>query len=171
ALFVNSKTVACINCHRIEGIGGNVGPDLTKVWETQSVEKLMEKMIEPSKMVKEGYQTYVATTKKGQVYKGLKVSQNGGVVVLRDASGQEMRIAMADLDELTATKQSLMPDNVVAQLKFDQFLDLVAFLKNREAQESLRGMALEFWVVGPFAGDADTAHPPEEKLDLNAKYP
>src|SRR5262249_41664988 len=122
-------------------------------------------------MVKEGYQTWVATTKKGQVFKGLKVTQNADGVVLKDANGQELRIAAADLDELTDSKQSLMPDNVIAQLRFEQFLDLVAFLKDRPAQESLRGMALEFWVVGPFAGDADAAHPPEEKPELTAKYP
>ena len=170
ALYLNGKTLACVNCHRLEGVGGNVGPDLTRVWETQSIEKLMEKMIEPSKMVKEGYQTWTATTKKGQTFKGLKVAQNADGVTLKEASGQEIRIA-ADLDELSDSKQSLMPDNVISQLKFEQFLDLVAFLKDRAAQESLRGMALEFWVVGPFAGDADAAHPPEEKPLLTAKYP
>jgi putative membrane-bound dehydrogenase-like protein len=171
ALFLNGKTLACINCHRLEGVGSNVGPDLTRVWETQSIEKLIEKMVEPSKMVKEGYQTWVATTKKGTIHKGLKVSQNADAVVLKEANGQEVRIASADLDELVDSKQSLMPENVITQLRFEQFIDLLAFLKDRAAQESLRGTALEFWVVGPFAGDANAVHPPEEKPEITAKYP
>src|SRR5262249_39063830 len=59
ALYLNNKVLACVNCHRLEGIGGNVGPDLTRLWETQSIEKIMESIIDPSKEIKEGYQTYV----------------------------------------------------------------------------------------------------------------
>ncbi|MBY0526895.1 MAG: HEAT repeat domain-containing protein [Gemmataceae bacterium] len=171
ALYLDAKVLACIKCHRLEGVGGNVGPDLTRLWDTHSIEKIMESMIDPSKEIKEGYQTFVATTKKGQVFQGLKVSQNADEVVLRDANAQDVRIATKDLEELVASKQSLMPDNVVSQLSYDQFIHLVAFLKDKSAQESLRGTALEFWVVGPFAGDPKIAHPPESKVDLAAKYP
>jgi quinoprotein glucose dehydrogenase len=170
-LYLNSKTLACIKCHRLEGVGGAVGPDLTRLWDTSSVEKIMESIIDPSKEIKEGFQTYVATTKKGQVFTGLKITQNADEVVLRDANAQDIRIATKDLDELAMSKQSLMPDNVIAQLTFDQFIDLVAFLKDRKTQESLRGTALEFWVVGPFADDPQTAHPPEAKPDPTAEYP
>jgi len=170
ALYLSGKTLACINCHRLEGVGSTVGPDLTRVWDTQSIAKLMEKMIEPSKTVKEGYSTWVAITKDDKIIKGLKVTQDKDGVVLKDPNGQLIRIAAADLAEFTDSKQSLMPDNVVGQLKFEQFLDLVAFLKDRGQQESLRGTALDFWVVGPFAGDASVAHPPEAKPDPTAKY-
>src|SRR5207253_10311169 len=121
---------------------GNVGPDLTRVWESQSVEKLMESLIEPSKEIKEGYQSYQATTKKGKVYVGLKLAQTADEVVLREANGQDVRLPMAEIEELVASKSSLMPDNVIAQLTYEQFIDLVAFLKDRKAQESLRGLAL-----------------------------
>lgn len=171
ALYLNSKTLACIKCHRLEGVGGNVGPDLTRLWDTSSIEKIMESMIDPSKEIKEGFVTYVATTKKGQVFSGLKISQNADELVLRDANAQDIRIAAKDLDEVVMSKTSLMPDNVIAQLTFDQFIDLVAFLKDRPAQESIRGTALEFWLVGPFAGDPKAAHPPESKPDPTAEYP
>jgi putative heme-binding domain-containing protein len=164
-LYLNGKTLACINCHRLEGVGGNVGPDLTRIWDTQTIEKIMESLIEPSKEIKEGYQAYKATTKKGQTYIGLKISQNADEVVLRDANARDIRIATKDLDELTVSKVSLMPDNVIAQLSYDQFVDLVAFLKNRAAQESLRGLALDFDVAGPYGGNLKTAYAPENKPD------
>ncbi len=168
---MNAKKLACITCHRLEGIGGNVGPDLTRLWETQSLDKIMESLIEPSKEIKEGYQTYVASTKKGQVYTGLKVAQSADEVVLRDANARDVHIAANDIDELKASPVSLMPDNVIAQLKYDEFIDLVAFLKDRKAQESLRGLALDFLVVGPFGPDLKQAYPPEEKADPEASYP
>ena len=59
-LYLNTKMLACATCHRMEGVGGSVGPDLTRVWDTQSVEKLLESIVDPSKEIKEGYQTYRA---------------------------------------------------------------------------------------------------------------
>ncbi len=126
--------LACINCHRMEGVGGNVGPDLTRLWETSTVEKIIESILEPSKEIKEGYQMYKATTKKGLVYQGLKIAQT--------------------------------PDEVV----YDQFIDLIAFLKDRSAQESLRGLVLDYHVVGPFGEDLKTAYPPERRPDPSATY-
>jgi putative heme-binding domain-containing protein len=170
ALYLNGKTLACITCHRLEGVGGNVGPDLTRLWETHTVEKIMESIIEPSKEIKEGYQAYQAVTTKGQVLSGLKISQTADEVVLRDANGRDVRVAAKDLEELTPSKVSLMPDNVISQLTYDQFIDLVAFLKDRKAQESLRGLALDFHVVGPFGPDLKAVYPPEAKADPLATY-
>ena len=169
-LFLNAKTLQCINCHKLEGIGGNVGPDLTRVWETHTVEKLLEAMLEPNKEIKEGYQTYVALTKAGQIHRGLQVAKDARQIILRDADGKEVRLAMADVEEYKVSDQSLMPDNVVSQLSYDQFLDLLAFLKSRAAQEALRGQIREFWLAGPFDADLDTAFPPEQHPDPQQPY-
>ena len=140
-MFLNNKAVACITCHKLEGVGGNIGPDLTRVWETHSLEKSIESMLEPSKEIKEGYQTFVATTKAGKTATGLRVAQNAEGVVLRDATGKEVMIPANDLEELQPTKKSLMPDDVVKHLSYREFLDLVAFLRDRRTQESLRAVA------------------------------
>jgi quinoprotein glucose dehydrogenase len=171
ALYLNNKSLQCINCHRLEGIGGNVGPDLTRVWDTHSVEKLMESILEPSKEIKEGYTAYVATTKKGTSVTGLKIAQSATEIVLRDANGKDVRIAAKDLEELTPSRVSLMPEGVVARLSYEQFIDLIAFLKSRPAQEALRGVVLEYSIVGPFSSDLKTADSPESKTDLGATYP
>jgi putative heme-binding domain-containing protein len=132
------KRVQCANCHKLEGTGGQVGPDLSKIHETHSIAKLIESLVEPSKEIKEGFVTYTARTKDGLVHTGLKMEEAGGMVVLREASGKDVRIAKADLDVLQPAKASLMPDNVLAQLSYDEFLHLVAFLKSKEAQAKLR---------------------------------
>ena len=171
ALYLNSKTLACVNCHRLEGVGGSVGPDLTRLWDTQSLEKIVESIVEPSKEIKEGFQSYVATTKKGQVFTGLKILENGTEVILRDAEGRDVRLAKTDVEELTVSKTSLMPDNVISQLTYGQLIDLVAFLRDRRAQESLRGLVLEYHVIGPFGGDLKKEELPVGKADLKAAYP
>ena len=146
-LYLNTNLVACATCHRMEGVGGNVGPDLTRMWDTQTIEKILESIVAPSKEIKEGYQSYKAVTAQGQVYTGLKVSENTQAVTIREASGRDVRIAKPDLEELTVSKVSLMPDNVISQLSFDQFIDLLAFLKSQQSQESLRGAVLDYNVA------------------------
>jgi putative heme-binding domain-containing protein len=144
AIYLNTSLVACASCHRLEGVGGQVGPDLTRVWETHTVEKLLESIVEPSKEIKEGFTSFKATTVNGQVYTGLKIFDTPEAIVIREATGRDIHIDRKDIDELTPNKVSLMPDNVVSQLSFDQFIDLLAFLKSRKEQELLRGTALDF---------------------------
>ncbi len=168
-LYLNTGLVACASCHRLEGVGGAVGPDLSRMWETQSLEKLIEAIVEPSKEIKEGYQTYEAVTLDGQSVKGLKVAESPTDVTIREATGRDVRLKRADLDVLKASKISLMPDNVVSQLGYDQFIDLLAFLKSRPQQESLRGLLLEYSVLTGVPADLKASHPAEKTPDPTAK--
>ena len=169
AIYLNTAVLACASCHRLEGIGGNVGPDLTRVWETTTLEKLIESMVEPSKEIKEGYTSYKATTLAGQTHTGLKLSETAKEVVIREANGRDVRIDKKDLDEVSASKISLMPDNAISQLNYDQFIDLLAFLKSKQEQESLRGKLLDFNVLVGVPGDLKSTHAVEKTQDLKAK--
>ncbi|HXD85706.1 MAG TPA: HEAT repeat domain-containing protein, partial [Urbifossiella sp.] len=162
-LYLNTKLIACATCHRMEGVGGSTGPDLSRVWDTQTVEKLLEAIIDPSKEIKEGYQAYRIATLDGQVLVGLKVSESPKEVVLRDANGRDVRIIKEDIETMAPSKLSLMPDNVVSQLSYDQFIDLLAFLKSRGEQESLRGQVVAFSVANGFTADMKMARPEQPK--------
>jgi putative membrane-bound dehydrogenase-like protein len=168
-LYLNTKLLACASCHKMEGVGGSVGPDLTRVWDTHTIEKLLESIVEPSKEIKEGYQTWRAVTAKGQTVTGLKVSETAKDVVLRDANGRDVRIDKEDVEQLSPTKLSLMPEDAVARLSYEQFIDLLAFLKSRKEQESLRGLVVEYRLAaGPFPADVRSSTP-EVSLDASAK--
>jgi putative membrane-bound dehydrogenase-like protein len=156
-LYLNTKVLACATCHRMEGVGGTTGPDLSRVWDTATVEKLLESMIEPSKEIKEGFQAYRVAKADGQVIVGLKISETPKEVVLRDANGRDLRLAKDDIETITASKLSLMPDNVVSQLSYSQFIDLLAFLKSQKEQESLRGLVVEYGLVSGFSADLKMA--------------
>jgi putative membrane-bound dehydrogenase-like protein len=161
-LYLNTTVLACATCHRMEGVGGAVGPDLTRVWDTQTIDKLLESIVQPSKEIKEGYQAYRVNTVDGQVLTGLKVSESSSEVVIRDATGRDLRLAKADIESLAVSKVSLMPDDVISQLSYDQFIDLLAFLKSRPTQESLRGAVLEFAVATGFDPDLTKPQAPEQ---------
>ena len=158
-IYLNTAVLACAYCHKLEGVGGSTGPDLTRVWDTHTVEKLLESIIDPSKEIKEGYQSYRVITTNGQTLLGLKVTETGKELVIRDANGRDIRLAKDDVESISPTKQSLMPDNVASRLTYDQFIDLLAFLKSRQEQESLRGVVVEVGVAGPFSPDLKPTQP------------
>jgi putative membrane-bound dehydrogenase-like protein len=166
-LYLNTKLLACATCHRMEGVGGSVGPDLTRVWDTIALDKILESIVDPSKEIKEGFQTYRLTTADEQVHTGLKIRDDESEVVIRDANGRDTRVAKADIDSLGPSKVSLMPDNVVAQITYEQFIDLLAFLKSRKEQESLRGLVAEIAVTGPFPGEFESEKP---EVKANARW-
>ena len=159
ALYFDTKVLACAKCHKMEGVGGSTGPDLTRVWDTHTIDKLLESVVDPNKEIKEGFQTFRVTTSGGQVFTGLKITDTAKEVVIRDAEGRDTRIDKDDVDSIAPSKVSLMPDNVVSQLSYDQFIDILAFLKNRKEQEALRGMVVEVGVTGPFPADLSATKP------------
>ncbi|MDB5308243.1 MAG: repeat protein [Gemmataceae bacterium] len=158
-LYLNTKILACATCHRMEGVGGSTGPDLSRVWDTHTVEKLLESIVDPSKEIKEGYQAYRVVTADGVVLNGLKVSETGKEVVVRDANGRDVRVAKEDIETISPSKLSLMPDNAASMLTYEQFIDLLAFLKSRKEQESLRGLVVEFGVASGFPADLRSPKP------------
>lgn len=164
-LFLDARKGQCAQCHTLEGVGGKVGPDLSKVWETHTVAKLIESLVDPSKEIKEGFQTFTAVTSSGQVYSGLRVAADERQVTLRDAEGRDVLLSTDEIEELAPSPKSLMPEGVVAQLSLQEFVDLVAFLKNRPAQESLRGLLTTVWVAGPYEARLDAADAPERHPD------
>jgi len=118
----------CITCHAIGGVGGMIGPDLVSIGSSAPVDYLVESLIEPSKKIKEGYHTTLVTTKKGDAFAGAVASENGDEMVIRDAAGQEQRIAKSDIANTTVSPVSLMPPGLTASLREDEFVDLVRFL-------------------------------------------
>jgi putative heme-binding domain-containing protein len=151
ALYLDSRRTQCASCHPLEGVGGEVGPDLTRSWETRTVPDLVEALLAPSKRIAEGFATHAATTAKGEVRVGLKVRDDAQEVVIRDAEGKDTAIPRADLSSLETSAVSLMPDGLVLRLSRAELIDLVAFLRDQAAQEALRGMLTRVWVVGPFS--------------------
>jgi quinoprotein glucose dehydrogenase len=138
AIYIDPKKGGCAVCHRLEGDGGAVGPDLTRVWETLSFEKRIESILEPSKEIKEGFGTYSVATVDGRVLNGLLVSETAEGVTLKDANGREIRVPAKEIDQKATSPTSLMPAGVVGHLSLNEFADLLAFLGDRPAQESLR---------------------------------
>ena len=89
---------------------------------------LVESLLEPSKKIKEGYHTAVVTTKAGDVIAGAVAREDEREVVIRDATGKETRVPKSQIASKSMSPVSLMPLGLTANLREDEYVDLVRFL-------------------------------------------
>jgi putative membrane-bound dehydrogenase-like protein len=120
----------CSKCHVHSGEGTRIGPELTGM-AVHSKEELLTEIIDPSRSVEANFRVYRVTTRKGLVLTGLLASESRTSIELVDAEAKTRTILRADIDELSATAKSLMPDGFEKQLTRKQLTDLLEFLTQR----------------------------------------
>jgi putative heme-binding domain-containing protein len=119
--------MSCYQCHGIGGAGGQLAPDLRAIGASSPMDYLIDSIIEPNKSIKDGYQSVVIQTKKGEVFSGIKVSQDDKQVILKDATHDRIAIDVASIKR-DKPGDSLMPAGLPDALTHGEFLDLVKFL-------------------------------------------
>ena len=146
------QELACVNCHAIGGVGGQVGPDMTSLGASAPPDYIIESIFDPDAKIKEGYHSLSVLTEDGLVVTGVESDSTADELVLRDANDRIVRIARDDILEVKPGP-SLMPSGVVDRLRPEEQIDLISFLfrlgKPGEFDASRGGVARQFEV---FAG-------------------
>lgn len=125
--------VGCVKCHAVDGTNNSLGPNLTKLGEQKAAtdEYVIASILQPSKVVRKGYESITVATTDGKTITGLLVSKTDTGIVLRDPArhGERIAIATDNIEELVSSKLSIMPAGVVNQLSDrQQFLDLLRYV-------------------------------------------
>jgi len=133
-LYLNSKALACVTCHRLEGVGGDVGPDLTRVWDTHSVAKVMESIIDPSKEISDQYAAVEIRTSDERVVTGRIVNLSEDFVMVNTNMldpGSTVRVDRKLIESMKPSRISMMPTALLDTFKEDEVLDLMAYILSR----------------------------------------
>ncbi len=120
----------CSKCHKVNGKGHNVGPDISDT-RNRSRDALLYDILDPNRRVDPQFSEYVVVTTDGRTFNGLLMSDSGDQIVLRQAEGKVQTVDRADIDELQATNKSLMPEGIEKDVSVEQMADLLEFLKAR----------------------------------------
>ena len=118
----------CAACHRLEDVGNEVGANLQAALRTKSKEALLIDILDPSREVDPRYVNYRVTTLNGQSYTGILAVETPSSITLRRAEKAEDTILRNQIEEITATAKSLMPDEFEKQLSKQDVADLIAYL-------------------------------------------
>jgi putative membrane-bound dehydrogenase-like protein len=118
----------CIPCHRIAGLGTNVGPDISDTL-SKTPEALLIDILDPSRVIDNNYANYLVKTKSGSVLSGFIAVQTASSLTLRRGEGQEDVVLRQDIEEMRSSGVSLMPEGLEKNISIEQLADLIAFLK------------------------------------------
>jgi putative membrane-bound dehydrogenase-like protein len=121
-------TKTCSPCHRVAGIGHEVGPDLASIGD-KSPPSLLVAILDPNRAVEARYVNYMALTKNGLTFTGVLASETGNSVTLIGPEGKRQTILRNDLEQLVSSNKSVMPEGLERDLKAQDLADLIAFIR------------------------------------------
>jgi putative heme-binding domain-containing protein len=124
-----SKKVACAACHKLKGEGGNVGPDLSQIGKIRARVDLLEAIVFPSTSFARGYEPHGIVTRDGQSFSGIVARRTSHAVYLKTAQREEIRIPLANIEEMAPSKVSIMPQGLDRVLSLQDLADLAALLE------------------------------------------
>jgi len=132
--------LGCSSCHIVDGQGGVIGPELTRVGSMRGAAFLRKQLLTPgAELPHQGViggdrgrftigLMFKAVTKDGQTIEGIRMTQDTFGIVLKDVNGHFHALANADLASLEKEPgKSFMPSYQSA-LSSAELDDLVAYL-------------------------------------------
>ena len=127
----NGKAVfaqACMSCHKLEGVGLELGPDLRSVVQ-HDTDKLFNSILDPSAVIEPGFMAYHCALKSGEQLYGIIATETSSSLTMKLPGNVVRSVLRSDIAELKSMNLSLMPDGLEATLTPQSLADLIAYLK------------------------------------------
>lgn len=118
----------CSTCHAFHGDGTAVGPNLEALTD-KSVQFLLTAILDPNAAVEDRFTSYSIELRDGRSLSGLIVEETPASLVLANAGGVRETILRSQIKEIRASKISLMPEGLEANLKPQDLADLIAYVQ------------------------------------------
>lgn len=116
----------CQTCHRVDGVGGRIGPELSRIGQVRRAAELEQSVLDPNVEVLPTNRFYRVVTRDGATVIGRLLNHDTFTVQLLDSAEQLRSFAKADLREqgfvaspMPSSKGTLTPQEVT---------DLVSYL-------------------------------------------
>jgi cytochrome c oxidase cbb3-type subunit 3 len=136
------ERAGCSTCHMVQGRGGVLGPDLSRVGEARAADYLVDSIRQPSKERSTGmldpnnhyglplvYDTVTVVTTDGHKIAGVAKNEDTFSLQLIDTNQHLEFFLKKNLREVIHERKSLMPAYTEGMLKPADLQDLVAYLE------------------------------------------
>jgi cytochrome c oxidase cbb3-type subunit III len=134
ALF--GKKGGCDRCHRIDGQGGRLGPDLSDVGAFRSPRHLRISILKPNDVIHPGYQRVRLTGKDGKVFAATRLNEDTYSIQVMDDQEELMSLLKKDLQRVDEDRNSSMPsyDGVFSNKEVDHLVAFLSSLRRKGSQ-------------------------------------
>lgn len=186
AILFSQQKLACVKCHQ-PGASDLLGPDLSRLGPEATDQYIVESLLDPSKVIKKGYEAVKILTEDGVVITGRVIRDTNQQITVRDNSDASVKrtLAKAAIERIEPSDVSAMPADLPNQLSNRQeFLDLCKYLidlaasrteqiavstaEGRQLSDRMQGLALidQYRCVQCHRGDTGSVIPAAVAPDL-----
>jgi alcohol dehydrogenase (cytochrome c) len=139
-------SASCSSCHRVDGRGGALGPDLSRIGASRSRELLTREIRDASAAITPGYQPVTLVLKDGQRVRGARKNEDAYSIQIMDMRQRLQGYIKADLRDVINEKTSLMPDFKADRLSDSDLNDVLGYLGTLRGDS---GLAARESALGP----------------------
>ena len=124
-VFVKAQ---CAACHRFGDYGESIGPDLTTISQRFQKKEILESILHPSQIISDQYASRTVITRDGRSVTGIVAPQADGSLIVLQSSGEKTRVDKADIEDVTPSRNSAMPEGLLNSLSLEEIAALFAYL-------------------------------------------
>jgi len=117
----------CTTCHRVQGSGSRMGPDLSDIGMQRRTLELEKSLVDPASGVLPQHRFVQVTPKSGPVVTGRLLNQDTFTLQLIDTQEKLRTFVIADLRDYSVLKNSRMP-SYKDKFNRQELADLVSYL-------------------------------------------
>lgn len=117
----------CATCHRVNGVGPRVAPDLSDVGAIRQPRELQEKILNPNSLVRPANRSVEVLMKDGAKITGHLLNQDTFTIQLLDSRERLLSLSRSDVRDFSVAKESPMP-SYRDTLTTEDVNNLVAYL-------------------------------------------
>ncbi len=120
---------SCAACHKLDGVGEAVGPDLVSV-KGRGLESVLTNIIDPNREVLPQYYTYLLVTDDDTIISGMIAAETANTVTIRKTDGMSETVQRVKIASLRSTGLSAMPEGLEEKIDLQAMADLLAYLNS-----------------------------------------
>lgn len=119
----------CSACHHIDGMGTNVGPDISDT-RTKTADALLVSILDPNAAIDASFMQFQILTVDGRIFSGLLIDESATAVTLQQKGGERVAVAREEINQMQSPGVSLMPEGFERTLDQQAMSHLISYLKN-----------------------------------------
>jgi putative membrane-bound dehydrogenase-like protein len=120
---------SCASCHKLEGVGELVGPDLAAI-KNRGTESVLTNILDPNREVLPQYYSYLLTTDEDVIISGMIAAETANTVTIRKTDGTSEAVQRVNIQSLRSTGLSAMPEGLEEKIDLQAMADLLAYLNS-----------------------------------------
>ncbi|MDB6035367.1 MAG: hypothetical protein JWM16_5705 [Verrucomicrobiales bacterium] len=128
-IFLERAEVSCVRCHKVNGEGGEVGPELAGIGKRQNRDYILESIIYPNAKIAQGFESVIVTMKNGTAYAGTVKKDDANILEINSPEDGILKLKKEDI-KTRERGLSGMPEELRQVMTKQDIRNLVEFLSS-----------------------------------------